>query len=370
MEFTEHNMKKTSTGWIVGDKFFRNKWHAIDYHVQNPQLAYSAYCNDDELDKWDWVIEPEESIEKLSAQRAIELREKYKTLVLCYSGGADSAAVLHTFMENKIPIEYIIMYHAGDDRSVSYNLDSQVVEKYLTANKDKLLGAKVIYERKPDPYEGNCIFSHIPGESISKINEQLTWHHSGYQSIVRLRNPDIYEKVQDNGCIITGGNKPFLYKDEGGWYCQYNDWDEESWGGDLEMFFVGHTKLCVKQAHLAKHWLLKHPDVVDTNTIYKIPDRDGKFKDLNASFGRVFIDERFYIKPTMRGLDWLYNEFGDFKWNKDVTLYRWYLEYPNWKDSESYKDLAKQYQWYKDHTDFVGESNKLKGWLSKKRYLQ
>jgi hypothetical protein len=273
-------------------------------------------------------------------------------------------------MENKIPIEYIIMYHAGDDRSVSYNEDSRVVEKYLTANKDKLLGAKVIYERKPDPYEGNCIFSHIPGESISKMNEQLTWFHAGYQSIVRLRNPDVYEKVQDNGCIITGGNKPFLYKDEGGWYCQYNDWDEESWGGDLEMFFIGHTKLCVKQAHLAKHWLLKHPDVVDTNEIYKIPDRDGKFKDLNTSFGRVFIDERFYIKPTMRGQDWLYNEFGDFKWSKDVTLYRWYLEYPNWKDSESYKDLAKQYQWYKDNTDFVGESNKLKGWLSKKRYLQ
>ena len=118
------------------------------------------------------------------------------------------------------------------------------------------------------------------------------------------------------------------------------------------MFFIGHTKLCVKQAHLAKHWLLKHPDVIDTNEIYKIPDRDGKFKDLNASFGRVFIDERFYIKPTMRGQHWLYNEFGDFKWSKDVTLYRWYLEYANWKDSESYKDLAKQYQWYKDNTDF------------------
>jgi hypothetical protein len=76
------------TGWQVGDKFFDNKWHAVQYATDNP-LPYNVYCQNSTWDKVDWTIEPEQDIKQLEKNHAKYLRDKYETLLLFFSGGVD-----------------------------------------------------------------------------------------------------------------------------------------------------------------------------------------------------------------------------------------------------------------------------------------
>ena len=71
-------------GWRVGDQYFNNKFIAVKYAIDNPLLSFNAYLLDEYLDEYDWTIEPDETVEELQRQRAIQLREKYNTIVLCY----------------------------------------------------------------------------------------------------------------------------------------------------------------------------------------------------------------------------------------------------------------------------------------------
>lgn len=360
------------TGWRVGDQLFENKWLAVEYAKANPTLEYNAYCMDNVWDNIDWTVEPDETVEELQKQRAIELREKYDTIVLCYGGGTDCHTLLQTFIKYKIPLDYICVWYVGSNPNTKWNLDTQISIKYLSDNKDKLMGAKILYDRKLDNYEGNSIFNHKPGNNISKTNYQLVMYHIGYESTVKIRHPDIYENVLKNGCILTGGNKPFVYKDEDGYYSLFCDLDDESWGeSNLEMFYIGSAKLIIKQSHLAKKWLINNPQFAGTNKIYKT-NQNGVFKSLNKSLGRIFLHERFEIKPDMRNLFYIQdNYFGKQKWNHEVTHYKWAKEWPNWEGSESYNDLVEQWLPFLSNKQFTDLLNKrLTGWLCTKRYLQ
>jgi len=358
-------------GWQVGDDYFTNKFKAVR-HAMYTKESYKAYLMDSEWDKHDWTIEPNETVEELQRQRALELRDKYDTIGLCYGGGTDCHTTLLTFIENKIPLDYIFVWYVGPDPDTKWNQDTQLAIKYLEENKDKLLGAKVLYDRKIDYYEGNCIFSHKPGEDISKRGYQLRMYHHGYTSTVEIRHPEIYKEIQKNGCVLTGSNKPFVYKDENGYYSQYIDEDDESWGeGYYEMFYLGSAPLIIKTSHLAKQWLIDNPQYTETNEIYKTPNRDGVFKDLNERFGRIFMHERFHIKPTMVNLSYLEDDYlGTHKWNDDVTLYRWAQEWPNWHGSNSYKDLVNCWKIFLTNKQFTNNGNQLTGWLCEKRYLE
>jgi hypothetical protein len=57
--------------------------------------------------KLNWEIEPNIDISILYKIRAQQIRDKYKYLVLCYSGGHDSTEILWTFLNNNIFIDEI-----------------------------------------------------------------------------------------------------------------------------------------------------------------------------------------------------------------------------------------------------------------------
>ena len=93
--------------WTVGDKFFFNKIEAhIESQRSNKHIEF--YFGDNELATVDWTQEPEVDIYELYRQRALQLRESYDHIVLLYSGGSDSTAVLKTFLENNIKLDEVI----------------------------------------------------------------------------------------------------------------------------------------------------------------------------------------------------------------------------------------------------------------------
>jgi len=67
--------------------------------------------NDDVFDSYDWSVEPTESLQELYTQRAKDIRERYDYVILMYSGGSDSQAILDAYLKSNLQIDEIIVMH-------------------------------------------------------------------------------------------------------------------------------------------------------------------------------------------------------------------------------------------------------------------
>lgn len=95
--------------YTVGDFRTYRKLEAIEAHVKTG-IHPTWVFNDTVYSAIDWTTEPEPTLEQLYAQRAQQLRENYDYLVLWYSGGADSDAVLNAFIDNGILIDEVVSF--------------------------------------------------------------------------------------------------------------------------------------------------------------------------------------------------------------------------------------------------------------------
>jgi len=93
----------------VGDMVFISKSDALIYATATKQPVYWDF-NDDVFSKIDWKIPISTPLSELYKQRAQQLRDKYDYLSLFFSGGVDSANVLHSFIDNGIFLDEIVMY--------------------------------------------------------------------------------------------------------------------------------------------------------------------------------------------------------------------------------------------------------------------
>jgi len=99
---------KTDLGYYnVNGKKFSSKLLAI-LEAQKSDSDLSWYFYQDIFSKVNWKQEPEESLDELYRQRALQIREKYDYIVVWVSGGADSNNVIRSFLNNNIYIDEII----------------------------------------------------------------------------------------------------------------------------------------------------------------------------------------------------------------------------------------------------------------------
>jgi hypothetical protein len=107
---TSH-LRNTALGYyVVGSTVHHSKTTAlIDGTVRNihPEWRF----NNEVFDRYDWSVEPTESLAELYLQRCQQLREKYDYLILSYSAGSDSQTILETCLNNNIRIDEIITLH-------------------------------------------------------------------------------------------------------------------------------------------------------------------------------------------------------------------------------------------------------------------
>jgi len=94
--------------YLVGWKKFFNKTLAL---IESKKTGYDLkwVFNDTVYSNMDWSKEIETSLFDLYKKRALQLREKYDYLILHFSGGADSANILYTFITNNIFLDEIVM---------------------------------------------------------------------------------------------------------------------------------------------------------------------------------------------------------------------------------------------------------------------
>jgi hypothetical protein len=91
----------------------------------------SFYYYDHQMALVDWKTSPPESLDTLYKMRAQQIRDKYKYVILCYSGGHDSTNVLETFYYNNIHIDEIVVVGAfsqDDFKGSDLNHNGEIYE--------------------------------------------------------------------------------------------------------------------------------------------------------------------------------------------------------------------------------------------------
>lgn len=216
----------------VGFKKFANKALAL---IENQKTGYEIewIFNHDIYSKIDWSRPIETPLMDLYTQRARQLREKYDYLVLYYSGGADSTMVLHSFIDNNLFIDEIVMHLPdpvkptlnGDDLS-NQNYYSEVeyaATVHLNKVKNKLNpNTKIKYQdfaktgiellERDNWFESSPLCLSV---SISGILRQITQEYSAYNL-----------KLQDSGrsiAYVLGVDKPLIHFDGKEYYCYFMD---------------------------------------------------------------------------------------------------------------------------------------------------
>jgi len=291
-----------SVGWRVGNAMYSNKWHAIMAYLNQPS-DYGFYYYDHVWDQVDWAHEPEDTLKTLEINHCRFLRNKYNTIALSYSGGSDSNTVLHRFIDAGVHIDYIFCFSASHSSSHASGAEPLTAIKYLTKNRHLYPKTKLVFaDEKLSVLEQikntNTIFD-FAGD-IGAINFQLKHLPYGGNICLRLKKeyPDLFGQLEDNnGCIVVGGNKPMVHRDnQGFWFTQldvhddgieyYHNCDNIQKPDLMEFFWTGSDPLLqIKQCHMVKKWMKTH-DVPNANSVYKSRDPIA-FKSINASFGRL-----------------------------------------------------------------------------------
>jgi hypothetical protein len=231
------------------------------------------HFNDEVFSKYNWKIEPIESLFELYKKRCQQIRENYDYIVLMYSAGADSDNILNCFVRNNIKLDEVFSWN---------NISSLPEENFQNLEFKKSITPAL---KKLKDNNGKII-EHVNATDKSYLDEKyLNIKDLFYYDMGMISNPlassrtlfreDVkhWKNLINSGksvCILWGHDKPQILLDSNmklytkftannlcvtasvqnrynqGWYDEYFYWSP-----DL-------PELIIKQCHLLKNHIKKH----------------------------------------------------------------------------------------------------------------
>jgi hypothetical protein len=92
----------------VGNKIFNHKIYALQ-EATRTGFPVNWNFNDSVFNKFNWTTPQNVPILEMYRMRAQQLRIKYKWLICCWSGGADSTTILESFLDNNIHLDEVLV---------------------------------------------------------------------------------------------------------------------------------------------------------------------------------------------------------------------------------------------------------------------
>jgi hypothetical protein len=254
--------------WQANGKYFDIKMNAI-LEAQSTNSDVTFHYNDEAWDQADWTVEPEPSLDEFYLQRARDLRAKYKTLILRFSGGADSMNILRTFVDNNIKIDVIVVNEYFGLNKDDRNMHPGSAEKLAITLPclDKLQQQGYVFERLE--LDNSKLF-HLLGDDpdwIFRINTPR-FRLVELSAPRTVLHPELQRYNSTDTCLITGLDKPHVFcKNEKVWYFLMPDYAQVLadpghslivqepfyWTADL-------PELVIKQCHVIKNYASAHID--------------------------------------------------------------------------------------------------------------
>lgn len=292
----------------VGNHKTYSKIEAIELHKQtgyHPQWDF----NQSTFSSYDWKIEPTETLEELYARRARQIRKDYDYIVIFYSGGADSANIIDTFVDNNIHFDEIATYNfwSADPDPTNFFNSEQIQVSYPRIKSLKEQGLN-FYHRFIDLSDQAY---QVLKDNHYRLNRAYygtgRW---GVSHIARGQLRDIipdYRKMIEAGkkiVFVWGSEKPRLYMENNRYCIKFLDVIDSGiscltqllnrpWEYD-ELFYWAPEAVDIicKQGHILKRFFEK----------YKIYKEDKYYSD--ALIDIPGLEKIFANKDTEDGLSY------------------------------------------------------------------
>lgn len=262
--------------WEVSQKKYHNKLQSVIDAVPQGWWPHFNF-HEEEFSKFNWLVEPTESLTELYCHRAKQLSEKYDSISIEFSGGADSWNVAYSFLRQGLHINELIYRY---DHNISGKEDDKSAANCMAEGK---YAAYPWYQKflEIDPtikwrtyYTTDAM---IDGWSKFQL-DPLKYNsvHPGY--IVKLPGLSADLPVDFNPtkktALIYGMDKPNLFFEDGKFYLYFPDHtiiiraviERVAMGLPVDdvLFYwdPDAVKMLAKQAHMVMHWFKQNPEML------------------------------------------------------------------------------------------------------------
>lgn len=365
-KLTEHNRVGI---YKVGDLLFINKSDALMVASKTNQNV-TWHFNDAVFSSIDWRIPIETSLTELYKRRAQQLRDKYDYLSLFFSGGVDSANVLHSFIDNDIFLDEIVMYRparlvskANTHDKTTANVYSEIefaakphLQKHLKNNKTKVRFIDI--DESTEKFFNN----HNLLSQFYKINKMST---NGIGKIAICTTDPIWNELYSSGkkvAHIQGVDKPIISFEKEEYIFQF---------GDAAMTFnfassentAENEMLLNHQFHEFFYWTPDLPELVikQCQVVKEVCKNDSIFKYLFANAYRNsqdrFMAIIYYIYPAH--VNEIRNLFTTVKPGEGLQagIGKWFYNLLSLETIGKFSDLVKFTQNNIDDRFFISDKN-------------
>lgn len=259
--------------WSVAGKKYSNKLRAVVDAVKIGHWIHWDF-NETQFSKFDWTVEPSESLQTLYDLRARQIRERYKFVALEFSGGADSWNMLYAFCRQGLQVDLVI--HKYVERAVKGPEDQTgenqwaegkfqawpCFQKLLELNPAMKWATWDIEQAMNDGWRPGPVdimfHNNLHPGAINKVPDRTDVNPFGIpqlpttaylvgvdKPIVELRQDGWYLVFYDNAVLVRGAIERALLGI--GWHDTLFYWD------------VDCVPLMIKQAHTVMNFFKKNP---------------------------------------------------------------------------------------------------------------
>jgi hypothetical protein len=331
-------IKQSHCGFYVyRDAPYINREEILGQMLINDDLDgdFQFIFNDDVFSKLDWTIEPPFDLKTLYRERAQQLRDQYKYLILSYSGGSDSQEVLGTFIENGIFLDEVqIVTHEKAISRLSTDLlmsdDSlKMLLEYRYAAVPQLRklaevspNTKITEIDISDDLVGDVLgnkFSFF-GMQKSAINASFVTQNAPHsRNFFQQHHNNRTLKHQDGACFIRGIEKPSLRLRDGTLHFMFTDVSMHT----VRMIQLGH----IDEVYTIENffWSRECPliPIKQSHVIKRSLESDVRFLDRfldNQKKSSEHVRNNLSGMPPEQNFKREYNRYIYHHWNEGMFL--------------------------------------------------
>lgn len=308
--------------YVVSGKKYYNKLEAF-------KVAFSQgyhphwHFHEDNFSSFNWEEEPLESMQELYVDRAKQLRERYHTLILSFSGGSDSSTVADTFIYNQIRLDYLL------NRSVAELLQRRDGDKdESNMHNESIFSAypqyKEYIKHQPDLKFTSWNYADQMIDFWNNTREIDPYSYNNYSPnlIIKDNILELFKEHRESCCVIHAIDKPLIFYIKGRFYlCFMDEFLHQQIPSSInhaknqistECFFwtKDSPKLLAKQGHLLKRFFKRNPDLLPIISRFPHRPEAQKYRDIVSS--------NLYDSTKLR------------LWQPEKARYKWVLESENW----------------------------------------